>query len=714
MEWKKVLRQKKILAILAVLFVFQIFFFLYSMQEKMALETYEDTKRYEKEEQAEYIAGYHDSVEEKVSQADSMNTISIFAQPDSFSNRNLELTKKDFEGLLPVQPVSFDYTFLTEFLSFTALNGIAVLSVMVVAFALVDENRRGLSQMIFSSTGGRGKLALEKIAAMLLWSFFITIFLYGGTLAASTLLFHGNLAECMDYPIQSLPMFSSLPWRLGIGEFLLVYLCYRFAVLFLVMLIVWTLLFVIGNLLFAGGAAAAIGILSWLSYRLVDINSPVNVLRYCSLWYLVMSNGFFTDYKNLNLFSHAVNKNSVVFAEMLFVALFVSGITVVVGHCRRPCTGTVGRLRKKTEKLGRKISLFTAYLQEKLSLTGAEYYKVLVSQRGIVVILAVLAAFVYKTDFTSLQLSAKQEMYLEFLNEHMGVLDEKSEKAVASVEQEIRNVDKELEEAARLNKKGELSDPEFGKVIRRWQAYEKIRDYFELLQEQTAYLKKLKKERNIDGWYVNVYSYNHLLRDRAGLSSLFLVFGIVLLCSGIFSTEDTCGMRPAIRGSVNGRTVIFKKKMQVAFVLAFLLFLATSALEIGEAAWVYGLRGLAAPVQSLAALSFVPLECSIGAFLAGLYLMKAVMLFAVSAFTCMFSARTTQKFTIGLALVLCVPELLVMAGLDFFKYVSIVETLSVVPFMFQTKNMAVTAAASVFLLLGIWSVQTGYKKWCMT
>lgn len=90
MEWKKVLRQKKILAVLAVLFVFQIFFFLYSMQEK----------------------------EEKVNQADSMNVISIFAQEDSFSSRNLELTKKDFEGLLSVRPIAFEDTFLKEFFHF--------------------------------------------------------------------------------------------------------------------------------------------------------------------------------------------------------------------------------------------------------------------------------------------------------------------------------------------------------------------------------------------------------------------------------------------------------------------------------------------------------------------------------------------------------------------------------------------------------------------
>lgn len=401
---------------------------------------------------------------------------------------------------------------------------------MAVAFALVNENRRGLQQMIYSSAGGRGKLVLEKIAAMLLWAFFITVFFYGGSLAASVVLFHGNLAECLNYPLQSLSMFSSLQWHLGIGEFLLVYLCYRFVILFLVMLVVWTLLFVFGNLLLAAGAAAVIGILSYLSYRLVDASSPVNILRYCSPWYLVMTNGFFTDYKNLNLFSYAVNKNSAVLAELLLV----SGTAVLVGHCRRPCTGRAGGLRRKVEKLGRKVSMFTARFQEKLSLTGVEYYKVFVSQRGSVVILVILAAFVYRTDFTSVQLSGKQEMYQEFLNEHMGIPDEKSKEAVSAVEQELLQVDEDLAEAVRQNQKGELPDWDLIEMRMRYEAYEQEREYFELLQEQTSYLESLKQGRNIQGWYVNVYSYNHLLRCGAELSNLFLVFGIVLLCSGFF------------------------------------------------------------------------------------------------------------------------------------------------------------------------------------
>ncbi len=715
MEWKKVLRQKKILGIFAVLFVFQIFFFLYSMQEKMRPGVTADTEQYEREEQRQYIAGFHESVEEKVKQADSMNTISIFAQADSFSNRNLERTKEDFQALLTVKPIAFNDRFLREFFSFPALNGIVVLCGVVVAIALTDENRPGLRGMIFASVNGRGRLVLEKEAALLLWAAVITICFYGGTLAASTIFFHGNLPDCLGYPVQSLSMFANLPWKVGIGIFLLIYLLYRFFFLFLLMLLVWTILFCIDYMLLAAGVTGILGILAYLSYRLVESSSPLNFLRYGSLWYQAAGTSFFTEYKNLNIFSHAVSKNTLILVEWLVLGLLFSGAAFFVGNYRYPCTSTVGRIKQKLKYTSRRIRFAWSKWQEKLSLTGMEYYKVLFSQKGIVVIIFATVVLVYQTDFTRVQLSGKQEMYAEFLDKCMGKPGKESRQEIEDLKKLLQGVEDELQDAFLKNQNGELSDWDLTQIQRKYETYEQHRNLLELLESQTAYLENLKTERNIEGWYVNVYSYNHLLDDASTLSGLFLVMGVVLLCSGIFAGEKKSGMVQVIKGCADGRTLIYRKKIQVSFVLTFFLFLVAAALQIISVRHVYGINGLEAPVQSLPVLSFVPMKCSIGVFFSCLYLIKAGMLLSVASFTCMLSVQINQKFTIGLAFVLCVPELLVMVGFGFFKYVSVVEVFSVAPFLLQTGNVGMTTAAVLFFLVfGILSVGAGHKKWCMT
>ena len=104
-----------------------------------------------------------------------------------------------------------------------------------------------------------------------------------------------------------------------------------------------------------------------------------------------------------------------------------------------------------------------------------------------------------------------------------------------------------------------------------------------------------------------------------------------------------------------------------------------------------------------------------GVFLALLFLIRGVMVFTVTAAACMFSARTSQKTAIGLALVLCIPALLSLIGFDFFRYLSIIEVLSAAPFLLRIRNAPLMAGISlIFLAAGIWCVQSSKNKWCFT
>ena len=235
----------------------------------------------------------------------------------------------------------------------------------------------------------------------------------------------------------------------------------------------------------------------------------------------------------------------------------------------------------------------------------------------------------------------------------------------------------------------------------------------EEITDQTQYLKKLKETYGISGWYVNQYSFNQLLNEGNTLVNIWLVFGTILLCSGIFATEKKHGMIAVLRGTVEGRNSLFQKKIQIAFILTSILFLVNSAMEIGTVAYVYGLSGFFAPVQSIIALQFFPVKCNIGTFFIMLYVIKWIILLGVTAFTCMFSIKTSQSFAIGFSFVLCVPTLLHMIGFDIFRYISVIDMLLVSPFLLQTQNIiAVIGVTIFFFLLGIQSIKKGYQNWC--
>lgn len=707
MEWKLVLRRKKIMLILAVLLVFQLFMFLYQYDSSPVPEQMQSS--------AAYAQDYTDRVEAVVQQADSIEEISIFAQSDSFANRNLKKTGADFQRLLEVRPVVFDGRYLTQFFSGSLLNGIIVIAGIVAAMALVDEKKPGLRGMIFSAPNGRGRLIVERLSALCLWDALLVLVFYGGTFFASALYCGQNPVEHLGYPIQSLPMFESFTWKLSIGAFLTLYLLHRLAVLYLITLIAWTLLFCLDHFLFSFGGMGMIGIASFVFVQMIGSNHPLNVLRYCNLWYQMSGTGFFSEYKNLNIFSYAVNKNAAAAAIWFVTVSAVAGIALWAGCCRYPYGAGRKRIQKRLLILGKRWQKIRGLALERLALGSGECYKVCVSQRGLLILLALTVIFIYQTDFTPILKTGQQELYYEFMDRHTGPVTREAQQEIRELEALLDSVEQTYARAVQEREAGELNDEDWAASPVLYDTFANDRLFLAQIQEQTEYLRLLKEERGIEGWYVNTGAYNHLLYAGNALQNVLLVLGVVLICSGIFSIEKKCGMDETMRCSVNGRAVIFRHKIITALVITAFLFAVSASLELASLIHVYGMEGLSAPVQSIAALSFVKVSCSIRTFIVCLYLAKGLMLFSIAALTCMFSARTSQRTAVAVSLIVCVPAILASAGITVFRFVSVIEVLSVAPFLMGIKNAAVMAAAlGCFVLVGIWSMRSTYKRWCVT
>lgn len=707
MEWKLVLRRKKTMLVLAVLLAFQLFMFLYQYDNIPVPEQMQSSSAYAQE--------FKGKMEAVVQQADSISGISIFAQSDSFANRNLKKTGEDFQRILEVQPAVFDSRYLTQFFSCSLLNGIIVIAGIVAAMALVDEKKPGLRGMVFSAPYGRGRLVAERLTALGLWDTLLVLVFYGGTLLASALYCGQNPVEHLKYPIQSLPMFESFTWNLSIGAFLALYFIHRLAVLYLITLIAWTLLFCMDHFLLSFGGMGIIGIVSFVLVRMIGRNHPLNVLRYCNLWYQMSGTGFFSEYKNLNIFSHAVNKNAAAASVWMICVLAAAGIAVWTGCCRYPYGAGRKRIQKRLYGLGKGWQKVRGQVVERLTLGGGECYKACVSQKGGLVLLVLTAVFIYQTDFTPILKTGQQELYYEFMDKHTGPVTDEARREIEDLKALLDSVEEEYSRAVQKREAGELSDQDWAASAVRYDTFVNDRLFLAQIQEQTEYLQQLEEETGIEGWYINIGAYNHLLYAGNTLQNVLLVLGIVLICSGIFYIEKNCGMDEMVRSSVNGRAGIFRWKMITAFVLTGILFAVSMGLELASLIHVYGMGGLSAPIQSIAALSFVKVSCSVRTFVISLYLARGLMLFSVAALTCMLSAKTSQKTAVIGSLVICVPAILVSIGFTIFHYVSVVEVLSVAPFLMRIKSVAVMAAVTgVFVLAGIWSIRNIYKKWCVT
>ncbi len=717
MEFRKLFQKNKIIMVLLVLFVCQVFFYIYSgnssVSENSETEFVSDFLNAEDNEQNSF--DYNEYVEQVVNQADYMSTISIFNREDSFANSNIEKTKSDYIPLLNVSAVSFDDSFLTVFFSFGIINGIIILCGIIVPFVYVDENSPGLRGMLFASINGRGKLALRRIGAIALWDGIITAVFYIATLIISILMYGGDLYACLSYPVQSIYMFRDFTLCINIGEFILIYILFRFFIMFAVSILVWTLLFCVDNLVISGGIVVIIGFVSYILKKMISANSPANLLRYCNFWYLSSGAEFFTEYRNLNIFGNAVNKNvmSLIFCGLVISICVVIGL--IVGIKRYPCKSRLGFIGVFMKKIRTSMGKFAGKIQEGLSVTAAEYYKMLISQKGILVLLILGIVFFRNTDFTLIQKSGALELYYSFMDEHTGSPDEASENEIQRVA-ELVEYEKNVYEAACIAyEAGEMDDYDWMVYSIRYESFENERLFLDKIQSQKAYLDELSSSSGINGWYINENSYNNLINSGNTVVDMLVIFSIIIMCSGIFSYENKRGMTDVLRCGAKGRNGLFWRKIGMAFVIVSLIYFVQSGLAIGENVKVYGMSGLTAPVQSIESLSFVPFHCSIGMFLVIVYLIRYVMVLLTAIYTCMFSARVSQKAAIGLGITLMVPACLAILGFKIFRYLSVVEILSVMPYMLQTRSVAFVGISAVVLtVFGTISLWAGHKKWCVS
>lgn len=666
-------------------------------------------------EQASYINEYSAYIKGVLEQADSMNAISIFADADSFSNANLAKTKKDYTGLQGVHPVLFFSEYIIKFIDFIPMHGLALLAGIIMVFVLLDERKQGLRSMIFATVNGRGKLVLSKILALFFGAGVIAILFYGTGLLESSLLYSGDFLSDMTYPIQSIQEFKDFTWDISIGEFSVVYLLYRWLILFIFMLIIWTILFVIDNPIWAFGIMGITGVVEYMLVKLIETNNPLQWFRYINLWYLYTDKSVFTEYKNFPFWEQPLGKNYVLgIACLLLLGLFCI-IAYLAGIKKYPCSSKTGGWNLWVSRIQEKIERLSGRYTEKKTITGMEIHKIIFLQKGWLVIALLCLLFVEQRDFTKVNHTAQQEMYYDFMERNEGIPDRDTQEEIDKLENTLSKVTQEYEQAEKDYEKEKIDLYTLIEYTNRYMAFEQERGFLEQVKSQTAYLEQVKQEKNIDGWYVNQYSYIHLLDNgnKGMIEDVLFFMGVVLLCSGVFAFEKKCGTKETVKGTIYGRKKLFTRKMVVIIVLTSVLFLFRTILELLCVWQVYGLSGLDAPVQSINCLSFVGVSCNIGTFLAYLYLLKLLVMLAVVCFVCMFSARWSQKVTIGLSVLACTPSILYLAGLSICKYFSVFTMLNINQYLIQIKNVGITVLmCTVFVFIGMGSLYRVYRIWC--
>lgn len=633
MEWKKILINRKLFGMILILFAVEMVVFWENCRQNDSLwlekhgQTYE---AYLKEEQQQYIDTYDSRVNDIMDQADALNGISIFALEDSFSKRNLALTKKVFEPLLNLELTYVKGRTVTEFFSFRFGSLCAFLCGLAIAFELSEVRKKRVRSITFPTEYGKLRLALEKTEALFLWAFVITFLFQAGILLAGILLFHDNPMQILRCPAQTFVCFASFSLQLTMWQVMLLYLLYRTVILYVIMILAWSVAVVFDHTVLAAGICGVFTAAEYFLYAKIDDNSVWKLLKYCNIWYQTAESSYFTKYRNLNIFGYAVNRNTAMIIALAITGLIASGIGIVICCRRYPCSSSVSRLEKAITAIIIRVEKIRGAFLERLSLAGMESYKILITQKGLIAVLLLGVLLYYKADFTQVQRSTQEKLYYEFMDRYLGEPGEDSRREIAQLADKLEQVDRDFNR--------QLTDETVGAdekiMLAMWyDSFSEERLFFKQIQEQTESLEYIRQESGIDVWYVNLYSYDHLLRNDDVMLNLGLLFVILWICLGMYIGENGSGMVCMINSS-HRQSFLYKTKIHIAMRLTSLIYFTVLLYQIISVAAIYGIRGIRAPVQSILALSDVRVNCTVWQYFLARYAVKYVFLLVLCFSVC--------------------------------------------------------------------------------
>lgn len=602
-----------------------------------------------------YYQSYHADIDKIIKSSDELNTYSIFTQKDSFSERNIQQTKNDFEKMANVTPTEIDNEFLLVYFDFPWTNIILISFAILGAFVFSEKKSRGMQAIIHSSISGRQKFVMRRLFAIFLFDFCCILFFQGVLFILCSLKYGGEIGSFLGYSIQSIPLFKMLTIRMTIGEFIIADFVFKLLKCFVLSICLWAIFMMIDNALLSLGIMTVAGLVEYALYDFISPGYKMELLHYCNFFYIFSDNSFWTEYKNLNIFSYPFNSKLVIIILLVLLTLSVSAIVLIYGKKSYPTKERNKFLDRVMKMTAQKWDSILAFIQENMGCMGSEFYKILIIQKGILLLIVTVLALLVLNPVSNVKFMGYQKEYNEFIQEFGGAPNDKSDKAIQELEKELESENNTYEAVAEDYEKGLKTEEEMYEAEMIYNALAYKRDFFQKIQEQTNYLKELEN-KGINGWYVNSFAYLKLFEDEKIMNVVIMLLFATLISEASMLTEKKSGMIKNIHCTYYGRKNMFNYKFRVTAILSILVYLVTITIRFINVKHTYGVEGLRAPAQSFYELSGLNTDCSLLTYLLCFYGVRMISLICLSivitAFSCRYDSRFFTLIIVSVGLIL--------------------------------------------------------------
>lgn len=603
--------------------------------------------------EVESCAKYEDYLTGIDETARKMTGISLFADPDSFSYKNIAKTPGDFAHLkgseLEIAP-SKGVEMATEFLATDLIGSIMIMTVVVT----IVTREKELNQIVLSRTTfkGRASLGIAKLFTCFTAAFIAEILLYAVNFAVSYFTYgFGDLSR----QIQSVYDFNGSNLKISVLEYFILFLIAKLAVycvfaglIYLVTVISNTAVKVYGILVVTIAAEAVL-------YYTIPSASYLCPLKYVNILAYANTKDLFSSYLNLNLFGKPVNYMAVFSVSIAVMLIAFSVIAVLIFSKQRV-------LKSRTRKFS--LAKFSIFKGRTTNLFLQECYKIFIGGKALLILIVFAAAtFLAYEPIRESFSSADEVYYKQYMLKYEGGYTADKQKMIDEEERKFTDAQTNMaEELANIDGDGIFIMMKYQEILAPQFAFEQVKTHAD-------YLKSTG-----NGEFVYDSGYKLLTGDEsAGNKDLTLgltAMAMVICCLVyVYSAEYQTGADVLLKTSARGRGETFIIKFAIGMIIVTVIYVLTYAPYFYNVLNAYGTRGIDAPICSLE--TFADRDMSIKGYLILISIGRYIALVCAMLIIYFLSVRLKSVISTFLAgtAVLVLPILLSLLGIGLFDYV---------------------------------------------
>ena len=536
--------------------------------------------------QLQYLMDYPKFLDGVQQQAGTILGVSIFMTDDD----SVIKTAEDYARMEGVKlSIGMDFAVTQAFWTNVPSDWLLTAYILVIAFSFMSERKRGLWNLVCASAGGRTKLPIYRLVVLLLASL-IGAASVTAIEAVTGWIRYGGFDE-LDRIVQSIDMFQNFTIPMTIGQFWLFYGFLRFIGVFVVGMVFWLFFELIPDKRLA---AIAFVLFAGLEYVLFTILPGNFVLDALNLFMFISPKNLVTSYEVLTPFDLTIGRLEAYFVAAAVISAVSAVVILLVSRVRRPSGGVAWLIRltdfwrRHTARIGFHGNLFFH-----------ELYKMLVTGRGAIVILAALLICYNIAESPYLNEDSYMNQSLEtYYRQSQGEVGQRSDEYVQKQRDKIAQRKADYAEAQEKYEKGSISDTEFYAIELQFRNLPEQEQALDQFQVDLELLKTMDNGYIVPHW---VYAELFGIQDNTGTTLQAVCFiAIALLCVLYASTEASTGMTKARRATVKGRNKALLARYGAGAAFSALVCAMIWALQILLLKSSYGsLPWLEAPVSCL-------------------------------------------------------------------------------------------------------------------